>query len=192
MKKTLQIIHLTLVFLTPTVFAYLKIISKESDPLLILTNKLFVILSVMWSSYLVVELIKTGSDEEIKLNLIKKYRQLLITNNLFLWATDILLLLSFSLLCYQISFFRTVEFVSDTKIELYESNLTGKISKIGDLNPENISNYRVRVGRKYFLYKTPLSKDFTSIEPIMIPFIWDKTKINRIKLTKYENFEILH
>jgi hypothetical protein len=192
MKHLLKIIHLSLVFLTPVIFAYLKIISKETDPLLSLTNKLFIILSASWSSYLIFELIRRGSNTDVKTNLLKKYRQLLNSNTVFLWLSDTLLFVCFLLLSYQIIFFRAVEFIASKKVELYESSSTGELSKIGDLEANNIENYRVRVGTKYFLYKPPLSEQFNSIDPVTIPFIWNKVKLERIKLTEYDEFELLH
>jgi hypothetical protein len=191
MKRIHQFIHLTLVFLVPTVFVCLKIISKESDPLLSLTNKIFLVLTSVWTSYLVVELIKTGSNEEIKSGIIKKYRHLIITNDLFLWISNTILFVSLTLICYQILFFREVEFISDKKIELYESDSIGEITKVGDLHPDDISNYRIKVGVKYFLFKTPLGNEFTAIPPVSIPFVWQKSKIERIKLIANENFERL-
>jgi hypothetical protein len=191
MRRLLQIMHLSFLFLIPITFTILKITANDYDPIIILTNKASVVLGTIWASYFTIELLKTGSNEDLKPSLLKRYRKLLGANFRFLIVSNIILLFIFCVLIYQFVAYRNVEFIASKNTELFESHTNGAIEKIGDIIPNKITTFRVRTGIRYFLFKDPSNEEFTSIQPIEVPYFYANKKIDRIKLIQDDKFEIL-
>lgn len=191
MKRLLQILHLSFVFLIPITFTILKVSANDYDPIIILTNKASIVLGVIWASYFTIELLRTGTNEDLKPTLLKRYRTLLATHFRFLIMSNIILLFIFCILVYQFIAYRNVEFIATRNTELFESYNNGSIEKIGDISPNEITTFRVKTGIRYFLFKDPSKEDFTSIQPIEVPPFYTSKRIDRIKLIQDDKFEML-
>jgi hypothetical protein len=191
MLRPLQIFHLGLVFLIPVIFALLKLSADDYDPIIILTNKISIVLGVVWTSYFTIELLRTDANDNIKPTVLKKYRTLIAKNTRFLFISDILLLIILCILGYQILAFRSVEFIATKNTELFESKLDGSIEKVGDISPNKITSFRVKSGIKLFVFRDPAKEEYTSLEPVDVPSFFSSKKIKRIKLIQDENFQLL-
>ena len=191
MLRPLQIFHLGLAFLIPVLFALLKLSADDYDPIIILTNKISLVLGVVWTSYFTIELLRTGANNNIKPTVLKKYRTLIATNTRFLFISDILLLIILCILNYQILAFRRVEFIATKNTELFESKPDGSIEKVGDISPNKITSFRVKSGIKLFVFRDPAKEEYTSLEPLDVPSFFSSKKIKRIKLIQDENFQLL-
>ena len=191
MRRTLKILHLSLLLLIPLAFTVLKLTANDYDPIIIFANNSSIILAVIWSSYFFIELVRTGTNDNLKPTLINKYRNLIAFNLRFLVASNFLLFFIFSILIYQFIAYRQVEFIATRNTELYESFADGTIEKVGDIPSNKIIKFRVKIGRKFFLFRDPAKEEFTSIQPIEIPLIFSSKKIDRVKLIQDSEYEIL-
>jgi hypothetical protein len=154
-----------------------------------MTNKAFGLLSIFFGCFVTYRTIKSGSGEDAKQTLIQKYRHLLNGSLAFLVFSNLLLMGCLGVVLYQALYFRNVEFIADRKIELYQSFPNGTYSKVGDIGGNDITLFRIRKGRNYFMYKEPLHDDFIAHPPVDIPFSWNVASIVRIKLTDHDKFE---
>jgi hypothetical protein len=191
MIRPLQILHLSFLMLIPLAFTVLKLSANDYDPIIILTTNVSIILGVIWTSYFSIELIRTGTNDDLKPTLLKKYRNLIAFNLRFLVASNVILFFIFSILIYQFIAYRKVEFIATKNTELFESYADGTIEKVGDIPPNTIINFRVKTGIKFFLFRDPAKEEFTSMQPIEIPLLFSSKKIDRVKLIQDDEYEML-
>jgi len=189
--KIFQTLHLVLIFFVVVAFAFLKLTATDSDPLLEFTNKIVVIVTAAWSAYTTIRLIQLGRTEDQKSKLLERYRHLLLNSRLFLVLSNLLLFTAFLVIIYQLLFFRSVEFVAISNMELFESRASGRIDKIGDIPANKIIRLRVHVGEKFFSYKELLQEEYSIIKPVNIDYFWNDKGITRIKLNQNHHYEVL-
>jgi hypothetical protein len=97
----------------------------------------------------------------------------------------------FSSLLYQIFYFRSIDFVSETKVELFSSNADGTLTKIGDVPNDQIVSFRLKLGTNLLLFRDLLKDNYTILKPMNILPFWNQGNIEKIRLIEDNDHETL-
>ena len=190
MLKNLQIWHVLWLALTPVLFALFRLSSEPHDASRALVDNLFVLGGAAWVACVAVYFVVTGKKEDALPSLLRLYRGLL-KKVWFLCIANLAGTFLVLTIAYNLAFFRQVEFLCTTDVELHLNDREGEVVLIGYVRAKTPTSFRLRIGsRKLVFRETGSNEEFDNMTlpvPSLIqdPALFRKV-INYEKRIKYE------
>jgi hypothetical protein len=168
--RTLQIWHLSMLALVPLLFSIFRMVSEPYDPSRALVENLVLIGGGILSVYTLLFFIITGKSDDALPNLFRLYRSSLARVS-FLIVSNILLTFVFTLLIHQLVFFRQVEFLSPTDVELYLGDEIGKPKRLGFVRARTPAYLRLSVGQHLLSVKDVATQQWVESQSLKVPSV---------------------
>ena len=189
--RILQISHLAMLALVPLLFTIFRMVSEQYDPSRALVENIVIIGGGILSGYTLIILVITGKSEDALPGLVKLYRKSLSRVS-FLVVSDILLGLVLVLLMHQLLFFRQVEFLSPTNVELYLGNKIGKPNRLCFVRALTPAYIRLSIGQNQLVIKDSTTNKFVDSLYFDVPdFITDRGMLSKWINPRMEPYEKL-
>ena len=151
-------------------------VSESYDPSRILVENLVLIGGGLFSGYTLIFVIITGKSDEALPNLVRLYRNSL-SHVSFLVVSNILLTTIFALLIYQLTFFRQVEFLSPTDVEIYLGDELGKPERLAFLRAKDPTYLRLSIGEHKIVVKDVVTQEMVQSKFLEVPCIFSEWKM---------------
>lgn len=189
-KPLAKNVHWTLMGFVVVAYVLLISNSNEQDQIIRRLTKMIITTTSLWGGILVVLTLKHGSEEKLVEKIKKGYYKLL-DSYLFVIPANILLAGVLSYLVYTLTFYRNVEFISEGKVELFQSDKHDEKIRIGVIEPGDITPFRIKIGNRHFFYQKLGDKHINSIPPVSILPWWKENELTRISLQNEAEYELL-
>ncbi|TKC59201.1 hypothetical protein FBD94_16855 [Pedobacter hiemivivus] len=189
-KPLAKNVHWTLMGLVVIAYVLLISNSNEQDQIIRRLTKIMITTTSLWAGILVVLTLKHGSKEKLVEKIRKGYSKLL-DSYLFVIPANILLIGVFSYLAYILTFYRNVEFISEGKVELFQSDKYDEKIRIGVIEPGDITPFRIKIGNRHFFYQKLGDNHINSIPSVSILPLWNENELTRISLPIEAEYELL-
>lgn len=164
----MQFWHLALLALLPLLFAGFRMVSEPYDPSRVLVENAILLGGVVFSSYSLLFMVIAGKTDGALPNLIKLYRGAL-ARSWFLAITDVLLALMVLFLAYQLAFFRQVEFLSATDVEIYLGDQVGKPERLAFVRARYPAYLRLSAGPHLLVAKDVATQQWIEAQAVNVP-----------------------
>ena len=168
-----QILHLSMLALLPILFAIFRMVSEPYDPSRALIENLVLIGGSMLTAYTLVFFVVTGKSEDALPNLYMLYRKAL-TRGSFIIVSNIILMVLLVLLIHQLTFYRQVEFLSPTDVEIYLGDETGEPERLGFVRARNPAYFRLSIGDHLISVKKVGTQQFVEAQSLKVPSVISK------------------
>ena len=190
MLRNLQIWHVLWLALTPILFALFRLSSEPHDADRALIDNLFVLGAAGWLACVTIYFVVTGKTENAMPSLLRLYRGLL-NKVWFLWIANIAGTALVGIIVYHLVFFRQVEFLSTTEVELILNDRAGEVVLIGFVQARIPSSYRLPIGSRKLVFREIGSDKILDQMTLPVPSVIQdprkvRTIINYQKGTDYE------
>lgn len=174
MIKTLQIWHLISLALLIVLYSVFRTYSESYDYWRKGIDIVFVIGLSLWVALLACYTIVDGIKEHAVNKIVQRYRQQL-TKSSFLFISNIILSTLIMGVLWQLLLYRQVEFLANKDVYLYVNDKPGQIERIGLIKKDEPIKFRLGVGRRYLVFKTPAEDQLIASEPLSVIPIWSST-----------------
>lgn len=173
--------------LVPFMFTIFRMVSEPYDPSRALVENLVLIGGAVFSGYALLFMVITGKQNDALPSLITLYRNSL-TSASFLVVSNILLTSVFAFLSYQLLFFRQVEFLSPTDVEIYLGDETGKPERLAFVRARTPAYLRLSIGQHLVAVKDVATQQWVESQTLKVPSpiverrlvnTWINPKVNR-------------
>jgi hypothetical protein len=77
--------------------------------------------------------------------------------------------------------YRQVSFIVNKNVDVYLNDTVGEEYKLGALKQGQESRFRLHIGQRYIVFKSPISDDVIGSERLNIEPIWQDTKPIEVK-----------
>ncbi len=190
--RTFQIWHLAMLALVPLLFTIFRMVSEPYDPSRALIENLVLLGGGMLTGYTLIFIVVTGKFDDALPNLFKLYRNSLERLS-FLVVSNILLTFVFVLLIHQLTFFRQVEFLSPTDVELYLADEIGKSERLGFIRARTPAYLRLSIGEHLISVKDVATQRWVESQSLKVPSVITKReRVNTWINPREENYEQLN
>jgi hypothetical protein len=168
--RTLQIWHLSMLALVPLMFVIFRMVSEPYDASRALVENLVLIGGGILSGYTLLFFVITGKPDHALPSLFGLYRNSLSRVS-FLIVSNILLTSVFLLLIHQLVFFRQVEFLSPTDVELYLGDDIGKPERLGFVRSLTPTYLRLPLGQHLLAVKDVATQQWIESQTLKVPSV---------------------
>lgn len=180
-KGKLQVLHIALLILVPTLYALIKINSEPQDYFPQLLGNTLIVIGSVWGGYVIAMTLKHGSKENVIKRLQDEYTRLL--NNLrFLYVSSTLLTMVAGILLYQLICYRQVEFISTSDVRLVLNDTVGKPELLGVIKEKQPTKFRLRIGKGYLAYTRLTSDSPVALEPLEVTPWWSSKDLRPVRI----------
>lgn len=180
MLKKLQIWHLVFLFLAPILYAIFKLNSGADDHWRNYIDIAFILSSTAWASFITVKTVIAGTSQNIASSVFSVYRNAL-TKKTFLIISNLGLTTLVGLFCYQLLAYRQVSFIANKNADVYLNDTVGEEYKLGTLKQGQESRFRLHIGQRYIVFKSPISSEVLGSGRLDIEPIWQDSKPIEVK-----------
>jgi len=190
--RTFQIWHLAMLALVPFLFTIFRMVSESYDPSRAFVENLVLIGGGILSGYTLLFIVITGKSSDALPSLVSLYRNSLSKIS-FLIVSNILLTSVFVLLIHQLVFFRQVEFLSPTDIEIYLGDEIGKPKRLGFVRARTPAYLRLSVGQHLITVKDIATQQWVESQALEVPnLIKEREMLNTWINPRTKNYENLN
>lgn len=168
-----QIWHLSMLAILPFLFTIFRMVSEPYDPSRALIENLVLIGGSMLTAYTLVFIVVTGKSEGALPNLFMLYRNAL-TRGAFIIVSNIILTTLIILLIHQLTFYRQVEFLSPTDVEIYLGDEIGEPVRLGFVRARTPAYFRMSIGSHMISFKEVSTQQFVEAQLLKVPSVISK------------------
>lgn len=190
-KKILITIHWIGLFSSIVLYGILKSISSKDDKIISALSSVFLSVSIIWACLAFIAALMFGDEDRLMEKMSSGYRRMLDSLPL-LFVFNILSLSVTGYFAYIILFYQNVEFYAKKRAEIFLNDEPREVYQVGFVEPDEITSYRLRVGRRQLLYKFLDEPDSSAVLPIDVGFAWQNDKTLRITLKPTHAYDTLH
>jgi hypothetical protein len=169
--KVLQIWHL--IFLALLIVLY-NIFRNNSEPYDYWRRDVDIAFAIglsVWVALLACYTIVDGIKEHAVGKIFQLYRRQL-TKPSFLLISNVIVTAVVAGLFWQLLLYRQVEFLVNKDVYLYVNDRPGQIERIRLIKKDEPIKYRLGVGRRYLVFKTPAEDELIASESLSVTPIW--------------------
>ncbi|MGA9770627.1 MAG: hypothetical protein WBV94_16425 [Blastocatellia bacterium] len=171
MIKVLQIWHLISLALLIILYNIFRNNSEPYDYWRKDVDIAFAIGLSVWVALLTCYIIVDGIKEHAVGKIFQLYRRQL-TKSSFLFISDVVVSAVVVGLLWQLLLYRQVEFLANKDVYLYLNDKPGQTERIGLIKKDQPIKFRLGVGRRYLVFKTPAENELLASEPLSVIPIW--------------------
>ncbi len=169
--KVLQIWHLISLALLIILYNIFRNNSEPYDYWRKDVDIAFAIGLSVWVALLTCYIIVDGIKEHAVGKIFQLYRRQL-TKSSFLFISDVVVSAVVVGLLWQLLLYRQVEFLANKDVYLYLNDKPGQTERIGLIKKDQPIKFRLGVGRRYLVFKTPAENELLASEPLSVIPIW--------------------